>query len=248
MSAYGRRVTFSRNVTLTSCGLPPKRVGSAVMARHLPPRLRSPRTRALRGLFFALLAIAGTPALAMASHKSPKTPASVPNCEHFSRVKMAQLIHVGSLEFEGKTPGGNICEWKSAHVHGHYSDLLEVDVTAESKALFVRTERTLLAHVKGALRLHEALKAVGAELGFEVEQEVLAAGLGPCEPEFTVPELGPPGCSGAPDWETNELYLYGALKPRGPKAFVSVGLDGEIHGGFIDVLRLGRAILSGQIR
>ena len=66
----------------------------------------------LRGVLFTLLVIAlATPALAMASHKSPKKPASVPNCEHFSRVKMAGLIHVGSLKFEGKSgPGVNICE------------------------------------------------------------------------------------------------------------------------------------------
>lgn len=223
-----------------------------MMSRYLPPRMCPARTRALSGVLFALLAIAlATPALATASHKPPKKPASVPNCEHFSAVEMAGLIHVGSLEFEGKTPGGgNICTWKSAHVPGHYSDLLQVDVTAESKALFVRTERILLAGVKGAIRLHHPeVRSLGAELGFEVEEERLAAGLGPCEPEFTVPELGPPGCSGAPDWETNELDLYGALKPRGPKAWVSVDLDGEsTHADIFDVLRLGRAILSGQIR
>ncbi len=221
------------------------------MSRYLPPRMCPARTRALSGVLFALLAIPlAMPALATASHKPPKKPASVPNCEHFSAVEMAGLIHVGSLEFEGKNPAGNICEWKSAHVSGHYSDLLEVDVTAESKALFVRTERALLARVKGAIRLHHPEnRSLGAELGFEVEEEVRAAGLGPCEPGFTVPELGPPGCSGAPDWETNELYLYGALKPRGPKAFVSVGLDGESpHADIFDVLVLGKAILSGRIR
>ena len=221
------------------------------MTRHLPPRLRSARTRALSGVLFALLAIAlATPALAPGSHKSPKKgkPPSVPNCEHFSRVKMAGLIHVGSLKFEGKSgPGVNICEWLSAHIPDHYSDLLLVDVTAESKALFARTKQALekAANEKGYL-----VRSHGADL-FYVIHVVPSADAGPCEPENMVPQLGPPGCSGDPPWESENVYSYGALKPRGPNAFVSVALAREFTftvGDVSEVTSLDKEILSGQIR
>jgi len=219
------------------------------MVRHLPPRLRSARTRALSGGLFALLAIVlATPALATGSHKSPKKgkPPSVPNCEHFSRVKMAGLIHIGALKFEGKSgPGINICEWLSPHIPNHYSDLLLVDVTAESKALFAKTKQTL---EKAATEKGYLVQSQGAAL-FYVIHSVLSAAVGPCEPEHMVPQLGPPGCSGDPDWTTTTVYSYGALKPRGPKAFVSVGLAGQEEFVFISqVISLDKEILSGQIR
>jgi hypothetical protein len=200
---------------------------------------------------FALLAIAlATPALAPGSHKSPKKgkAPSVPNCEHFSRVKMAGLIHIGSLKFEGKSgPGVNICEWLSAHIPNHYSDLLLVDVTAESKALFARTKQALekAANEKGYL-----VRSHGADL-FYVIHVVPSADAGPCEPENMVPQLGPPGCSGDPPWESENVYSYGALKPRGPNAFVSVDLAREFTftvGDVSEVTSLDKEILSGQIR
>ncbi len=198
---------------------------------------------------FAVVAVAlATPALATASHKAPKKPASVPNCEHFSRAKMAGLIHVGSLEFEGKTaPGINTCGWLSAHVPNHYSGLLVVDVTTTSKALFAKTKQTLekAANEKGYL-----VRNQGAAL-FYVIHVALSAEKGPCEPENMVPRLGPPGCSGDPSWESETVYSYGALKPRGPKAFVSVGLAREYTynvGDVSEVISLDKEILSGQIR
>jgi hypothetical protein len=221
------------------------------MVRHLPPRCRSARTRALSGVLFALLAIAlATPALAPGSHKSPKKgkPPSVPNCEHFSRVKMAGLIHVGSLKFEGKSgPGVNICEWLSPHIPNHYSDLLLVDVTAESKVLFAKTKQAL---EKAANEKGYPVGSQGAAL-FYVINVVLSADAGPCEPENIVPRLGPPGCSGDPPSESVTVYSYGALKPRGPNAFVSVALAREfIYKGreVSEVIALDKEILSGQIR
>ena len=221
-----------------------------MMVRHLPPRLRSARTRALSGGLFALLAIVlATPALATGSHKSPKKgkPPSVPNCEHFSRVKMAGLIHIGALKFEGKSGPGNICTWLSAHIPNHYSDLLQVDVTAESKALFAKTKQIL---EKTATEKGYVVQSQGAAL-FYVIHTVLSADAGPCEPKNIVPQLGPPGCSGDPSWESETVYAYGALKPRGPNAFVAIGLAREFTYKVGDVREphsLANEILSGQIR
>ncbi|MHB8491547.1 MAG: hypothetical protein ACYDA6_04935 [Solirubrobacteraceae bacterium] len=206
--------------------------------------------RASSGVLFALLATAlAMPAFAMGSHKASKKekPPSVPNCEHFSSVKMAQLIHVSSLEFEGKNPGGNICEWKGAHRPGHYSDLLTIDVTAESRAVFAKAKQIAK---KSAAERGALFRTHGAAL-FYVGQVFLSDVKGPCEPENTVPELGPPACSGDPPWATISVDSYGALKPRGPKAFVAVGLAREYTynvGEVREVISLDKAIMSSRIR
>jgi hypothetical protein len=114
---------------------------------------------------------------------------------------MAQLIHVGSLEFEGKTPGGNICTYKTPHVPGRYAALLQVSVTATSSAVFVRAERRAKkdATERGAL-----CRSHGAAL-FYVVQVFPGDAKEPCEPENTIPEFGPPGCSGDPPWATDSV-------------------------------------------
>ena len=74
---------------------------------------------------------------------------------------------------------------------------------------------------------------------------------GPAYREHMVPQLGPPGCSGDPSWESQTVYAYGTLKPRGPKAFVSVGLAREFTftvGDVSELKSLANEILSGQIR
>jgi hypothetical protein len=218
------------------------------MPRHLPFRLRLARTRAPRAPVFAVLAIAlATPGLAIASHKSPKKPASVPRCTHFSRVKMARLIDVSSLKFEGKTHGSNICTYTGPAVPGHFSDLLQVDVTAESKALFVKFEQVAK---KSAAQQHAMFGTLPSRrtVTFYVIHTYLAASQGPCSPGQTTPELGPPGCSGQPNWTIVSLDSYGALKPRGPKAWVSVNLATESAGPRRAASSLDHAILTGQIR
>ena len=218
------------------------------MSRSLPLRLRPAGTCALGGVLFALLAIAlATPALAMASHKSPKKPASVPNCEHFSLYRMDELSGSGALEFEGKTPGSNICTYKGEHIPNDYSDLLQVSVVATSKAVFEKAKNK--AHVyapKGAL-FHNA-KIRGAVAAFYVTNTIV--GEGECRsPGAPVPELGPPTCSGQPDWMTVSVYAYGPLKPKGPNAFVSVGVAGAAGRVFsVRVISVVKEILSGQIR
>ena len=198
---------------------------------------------------FAVLTIAlATPGLAIASHKPPKKPASVPRCTHFSRVKMARLIDVSSLKFEGKTPGANICTYTGPRVPGHFSDLLQVDVTAESKALFVKFEQVAK---KSAAQQHAMFGTLTTRqtVTFYVIHTYVAASLGPCSPGQTTPVFGPPGCSGQPNWTIVSLDSYGALKPRGPKAWVSVGLAAEESVGPRRASSsLDHAILTGQIR
>lgn len=217
------------------------------MSRYLPPRLRPAGARALSCLLFALLAIAlAMPALATASHKSPKKPASVPNCEHFSLYKMGVLLGEGALEFEGRNPVANICTYKGQHIPNDYSGLVTVSVVATSRAVFEKAKHK--AHVyapKGAL-IH-TVKIRGA-VAFDVLNTVV--GEGECRsPGAPVPELGPPLCSGQPDWSTVSVYAYGALKPKGPNAFVSVGVGGASGRVFsIQAISLIKEILSGQIR
>jgi len=208
---------------------------------RLPLGSRPARARTPGGvLLFALLAIAlATPAFAMAAH----APASVPSCTHFSRVKMAQLIHVGSLELEGRGPVGNNCEYKGPHVPEHYADLLAVSVTATSKAVFLKAQHL----AKTAPGVYGAVKIRGA-VAFDVIHVI--HGEGACRsPGGTLGEFGPPLCSGQPDWSTITVYAYGPLKPRGPKAFVTVGLAGQEENTFLGyVISIDKKILSGQIR
>jgi hypothetical protein len=88
------------------------------------------RTRSPRQVLFVVLlaAVLATPALATASHRSAQEAASVPDCTGFSQAEMARLIDVGSLAFQGHSPGLNACTYV-ADVSGDYSDLLQVSVT-----------------------------------------------------------------------------------------------------------------------
>lgn len=218
------------------------------MSRSLPPRLRPAGTRALRGVLFALLAIAlATPALAMASHKSPKKPASVPNCEHFSLSRMDELSGSGALEFEGKTPGTNSCTYKGEHIPNDYSDVLQVSVVATSRAVFEKAKNKVHVYAPKGSLFHNT-KIRGAVAAFYVINTIV--GEGECRsPGAPVPELGPPTCSGLPEWTTVSVYAYGRLKPKGPNASVFVGVAGAygrvFSSGAISVIK---EILSGQIR
>jgi hypothetical protein len=220
------------------------------MHPHLSARLRRARTWT-PGVLCALLAIAlAMPGLAIASHKSPKKrPASVPSCKHFSLAKMAQLLQVGSLEFEGASPLGNACTYKTPHVAGHYADLLSVSVVATPESVFLGAEqrgKTTAAREHGAFG---TLNSRGVAT-FYVITDIASQGLGPCRsPGATLPEFGPPLCEGQPSWSTTAVYSYATLRPRGPKAFVSVGLaDEPITGGLDLVTTLNKKIVSGQIR
>jgi len=216
------------------------------MPWRVPPRLSSLCGPSV--VFVALLAIAlAWPVVGVASGKSPKKPVSVPDCAHFSRVKMARLIEVGSLNFEGKSPGSSICTYTGPRVPGHFSDFLQVDVTAESKALFVNFEQVTKQSAAQQQATFGTLTTRGT-VTFYVVHTYLAASQGPCSPGQTTPELGPPGCSGQPNWTTVSLDSYGALKPRGPKAWVSVNLATESAGPRRASSALDHAILTGQIR
>ena len=190
------------------------------------------------------------PGLAIAAHKSPnKRPASVPSCKHFSLAKMARLLHVGSLEFEGASPVGNACTYKTPHVAEHYADLLSVSVVATPESVFLGAEQR---GKTTAGQEHEPFGTLNSRgvAAFYVIKDVVSQGLGPCRsPGATLPEFGPPLCAGQPSWLTTVVYSYATLRPRGPKAFVSVGLAAEpITGGLALVTALNKKIVSGRIR
>jgi hypothetical protein len=224
----------------------------------VPSGLRPSGVRVCSGLFFTLLAIAlAMPHLATASHKSPKKPVRVPDCEHFSVRRMAELIDQSSL---GDDPGGNACTYKGSRVPGRYSDLLQVSVQATAKAPVQATGKALFARVKryakklAAERKHftdfffYTVKIDGAVAALEVVRYHYSASLGPCRGMAPLPEFGPPTCKGQPGWETTTVYTYGALKPNGPAAFVAVGLAGQANLLLDGVDQLTKEIMSGQIR
>jgi len=162
---------------------------------------------------------------------------------------MAQPLHVGSLEFEGASPVGNACTYKTPHVAEHYADLLSVSIVATPERVFLGAEQR---GKKSAAQAHGAFgtfKSHGVP-AFYVIKDVTSQGLGACRsPGATLPEFGPPLCEGQPSWLTTEVYSYATLRPRGPKAFVSVGLAAEpIQGSLALVTALNEKIVSGQIR
>jgi len=201
--------------------------------------------RAPSGVLFVVLAIAlATPALA-APHKSPKTPVKVPNCMHFSLAKMAGLIHVSSLTYQGEQ--GNVCTYTHASP-GHYLTYLGLSVAATPRSVF---ELAKQAYEKSAAKRGKIFSTftVGGAAAFSVYDVVDSANLPACySPDQPLPEQGPPLCNGEPTWESLDMYAYGALKPKGPKVLVSVGFSAEIPSCVICVKSLGEAILSGQIR
>jgi hypothetical protein len=215
-------------------------------------RRRSPT----RVLFVVLLAaVLAAPALATTSHRSAQEAASVPDCTGFSHAEMARLIDVGSLDFQGRRSDLNACAYV-ANVSGDYSDLLQVSVRPATrcgrltcKALFLKSEQLARQSHGQPHRFFRTVRVRGA-LMFIVSGYILSSSLPrPCPPGQTLPEFGPPLCNGEPTWYTYSVQSYGALKPRGPKAFVAVGLANGPGGvGTARVISLNKEILSGKIR
>jgi hypothetical protein len=210
------------------------------MPKHLPPRRRSARTCAPGAVLLVLLALAlASAAPATAAGK----PARVPNCTGFPLAKMALLIHVSSLGEPQANPLTKACFYQ-APVPGHYSDLLAVSVRATSKRVFLRAQ----AQEKTAPGVYGIVKIRGAT-AFDVVHTVSGATLNPCPPGHTLPEFGPPLCNGDPEWSTVAVDAYGTIKPRGPKALVSVTLAGQEEVTLLSyAVSLDRQILSGKIR
>ncbi len=130
----------------------------------------------------------------------------------------------------------------------HYADLLSVSVTATPEGVFLEAEQRAR---RAAAKQHGAFGTLNSRgvATFYVIGDITAQSLGPCRsPGATLPEFGPPLCEGQPSWLTDEVYSYATLRPRGPKAFVSVGLASEpITGGLALVASLNKKIVSGQI-
>jgi hypothetical protein len=200
------------------------------------------------GAMFALLVIAAATPVALASHKPPKKPASVPDCAHFSLARLAQRIHVSSVVLQGKTPGINACTY-TASVPGEYSDILQISVVPATRC--VRIGRPFPCYVvfvnaeKLAKKVAAQRHAEFGEIGARNREGIApvyyvsnfvngeSASLRPCDPPApplflppSLPEFGPPLCFGEPDWSSITVSAYGRLDPRGPTAFVSVGLAG----------------------
>ena len=220
------------------------------MSRHPSPVRRQARSRSLGCVFLAMLVIAlSAPTLATAA---PKASAGVRNCTHFSRVRMAELLQTTFLEFEGRNPVANICTYKTPHESGHYASLFTVSVRATSQAVFQVAEHA--AGQQARANPHQVFGFSVRSDSFWVRGTYLSAALEECPrehsiPEFSIPEFGPPTCKGEPDWATYSFYTYAALRPRGPKVFVSVGIAGqEENVSATSVNSVAREILSGRIR
>lgn len=207
--------------------------------------------RTLRAAWFLALAMAlSAPTIALAAHSSSKRPPGVPDCAHFSLAALEAPLHVGGagLEYEGKSPVGNTCTYK-ALVPGHYSDLLQVSLQATSYGVFLKAEQRARRAYSGPTPggVFVILRSrVATE--FETIHVVNGLALQPCPAGQALPELGPPLCHGEPDWATVNVYAYAKLKPRGPKAFITVALAGQSGVVFLGrVMPIVNGILSGRI-
>lgn len=218
------------------------------MPRDLPPRMGQAGAHTL-GVCCALLATAlAIPSLASASSSRATSAAGVPNCQHFSRVKMARQLRVPSLEFLSRTPVANVCTYKTPHVADHYADLLTISVLATPEVVFLRARQ----HARNSPAPHQQVFGSSQSGGvqyFDVINGYSSQGLGPCRsPGAALPEFGPPLCEGQPGWYSTVVYSYGKLGRKGPKAFVSVGLASEpVTGSYTIVTSLNKKILAGRI-
>jgi len=203
---------------------------------------------------FAVLTIAlATPAVTKASHGTLKKP-SVPNCAHFSKAKIEQATHIsaGDLFFKGRAAESNACTYKALVSTGRYEDLLTVAVRATSEFEFEQAEELARQEARQTQKPDNyqqfgLVQTRGARM-FYADHITDNNTLKPCPPGWKLPTFGPPQCKGAPPWVGISVYSYGGLKPRGPKAFVSVSLAMEAPGDRNIVVSLNRAILSGKIR
>jgi hypothetical protein len=224
------------------------------------------------GTMFALLVIAAaTPVVALASHKPPKKPATVPDCAHLSLAKLGQRLGVNSLVLQGKTPGTNVCTYTAA-VPKQYSDLLQISIAPGTRCLsgrgrpypcwdlFVNSERQAekVAAQRQVVFGEIGRRSQGIAAVYYVDNYVSgdSPSLPPCEPPAPplflpppLPAFGPPGCLGQPDWSAIIVYSFGRLEPNGPDAFVSVGLSGALTQVFLrQVSNLNLDIGSTGIR
>jgi len=245
---FSRLVCDDRGSHRRPCGPPrfiwaPLGVSSDVMTRPALPRHAVPRVRSAV-LLIALALTPTLPAVSMASHGSYPKPPLLPNCEHFSLAKMAQVIEVSSLTLEGSSGLSDTCIYKSPRVPGHYAQLLTISVEATSRTVFDRAERRAK---QDAAKTGAAFHSFGpATFGVSVVHE--SGALKPCQPGHTVPEFGPPQCKGDPAWSSGTVYTYAPVSPRAPKVFWSVGLAREYGSFGTKLLSLSKQIVSGRIR
>jgi len=195
-----------------------------------------------------------TPAVTTASHGTPNKPPKVPNCAQFAKAKIEQAIHVssGDLFFMGRQPTSNACGYTAFVSTDRYEDLVTVSVRATSEFEFEQAEE-LAKHAAQQPQKPDnyqqfgLVRTRGARM-FYADHITDNKTLKPCPKGWKLPTFGPPLCKSAPPWVAITVYSYGALKPRGPKAFVAVGLAMETPGDRNRVVSLNRAILSGKIR
>lgn len=207
------------------------------------------QTHVGNGLLCAMVVVAlAIPNLATASGRPPKKSASVPNCKHFSIAKMARMINVSSLTYDGdrSNPEGNECVYTHSEPD-HYMTFLAVSVEATPRSVFDRAQEAFKQSADKTGKVFTTSTIHGAP-EFSVDYVVDSASLPPCDSAQSLPETGPPLCNGEPTWESFVFYAYGAFKPNGPKVLVSAGISGEIPLRGIGARDLIAAILAGQVR
>ena len=137
---------------------------------------------------------------------------------------------------------------------GRYEDILTVGVRATSEFEFELAEelaREAARQPQKADNYQQLGLAKRVPRGvrmFYADHITDSKTLEPCPPGWKLPTFGPPQCKGAPPWAAISVYSYGALKPRGPQVFVTVGLAMETPADRDIAYFLNRAILSGKLR
>jgi hypothetical protein len=136
---------------------------------------------------------------------------------------------------------------QSPSVQGQWSNLLTVEVTAKPEAEFFYAEE-VAKHDAAKRGYHFSTTEIRGAPAFFESYVITDESKPPCQPGTYTGEFGPPACQPQPVWFSYTAASYGALKPRGPEAFVDVNLTGELHVSKPVVIDLNSEILSGQIR
>ena len=224
------------------------------MPRHSPRRLRPARMRSPRGLS-ALIAIAMvTPAIALASGASPTKPVALPDCINFPAATMAGLLGVNAFVLKHREfpQPYDVCAWKTAHVPGRYSDLLDIEMSSgATRSFFALAKQNAEKQAVTDNGIVSSGVIPGALAAYRVVTITDSKSMPPCFPGRTIKDMedvGPPTCEGQPSWEEVAVYAYGVLKPNGPTVDLVVSISGEPAVFVRGPGMVAAQILSGQIR
>jgi hypothetical protein len=196
----------------------------------------------------ALMLVVSLAALAMSTAWSKSKPPPLPSCAGLSSASMAHVLGLGKLTLRSRTSTVEPCSWSTDRRPGHYRALLTISIEPGMKSLYETARAVGIKQAKKEGRVFGDANARTDPWKAAFFLSSIKIGSGPCEPAHTMPEFGPPECSGDPEWAMYNVTGYGTSRRYHRSLQYSIGLGVE-HGEaqLSGMLGLERDLFTGAV-